>query len=156
MKKTIRLTESDLHRIIKESVRKVLKEEETKGGFVNIDGKNVEWREKSSDWGSDWTNHNAAASQSSIDNDYEYEGQLWDEENGHGAYLVSKRFDENSDLLYNIEDEDTEELIFPQWFELPYGDNTPESWIDDQHIYVRINGKDYAANWLTGKFEPIK
>jgi hypothetical protein len=37
MKKTIRLTEGDLHKIIKESVKKILKEDYNKSHFYNLD-----------------------------------------------------------------------------------------------------------------------
>ena len=88
MKKIIRLTESDLHRIVKESVKRILKEEQ---------------------YGLDDWNHGMMASQNSVDLGYEYEGELWGSDGSH-AYLVT---DENGN--YNVEDED-ENLVFNNWF----------------------------------------
>ena len=132
MKKIIRITESDLHNIIKESVKKVLRE--------GIDG-----------YPEAGMPHYAMASQNSIDNGYEYEGELHSE--FKDGYIVSKYYEQLDDVLYNIEDDENDKLVFPEWFTFTKGENN--SWIDDDNFYATINGKNYIANWITGQLKPI-
>lgn len=51
MKRRVKITESDLHRIVKESVKRILKESENNGKkeIFTIDGFNVETEEDASD-----------------------------------------------------------------------------------------------------------
>jgi len=109
----IKLTESKLKKIINESISKILKE------FSD--------------------NHNSRVSQNSIDNDYEYEGELW-----HG-YLVYKLVDDRE--IYNIEDEDTETLISPEWFDkiIAYDQNYPR-------MLVMVNGQKRIFDYRLQKF----
>jgi hypothetical protein len=113
-KQLIRLTEGDLHRIIKETVNNILK----------------------------YHNHNSSASQNSIDQDYDYEGELWDEETGWHGYVVQRY----SDGKYNIEDEDTEQLVSKDWFDriLEYDQEYPR-------MAVLVNGKKGVFDYRTMK-----
>ena len=120
-KKLIRLTESDLHRIVKESVSRILKEQD-----------NYDW------------NHSMMGSQNSVDQGYEYEGELWSSDGSH-AYLVT---DENGN--YNVEDED-ENLVFNSWFSDIDFDNDN----DDVLIGV-VNGRRVVLNWVTGQIKPLR
>jgi hypothetical protein len=115
----IKLTESELKKIINESLSKILKE------FSD--------------------NHNSRVSQNSIDNDYEYEGELWDEETGWHGYLVYKLVDDRE--IYNIEDEDTETLISPEWFDeiIEYDQNYPR-------MLVMVNGQKRIFDYRLQKF----
>lgn len=110
-KKIIRLTEGDLHRIIKEAINNILE-----------------------------YNHNYNASQNSIEQDYDYEGELWDEETGWHGYIVQRY----SDGKYNIEDEDTEQLVSKVWFDriLEYDQEYPR-------MAVLVNGKKGIFDYRT-------
>ena len=126
----IKITENKLRQMIQESIANVLDE------LNNFD------------------NHNSQASQNSIDNNYDYEGELWDEETGWHGYLVS-RFknddDNNFEEEYNIEDEDTEKLVSPVWFDkiLEYDQNYPR-------MLVLINGKKAIFDYRHFSLKYIK
>lgn len=120
-KQTIKLTESKLRALIEETVKSTLKEY----------GENK------------WDNHNAAASQNSIEMRYDYEGELWDEETGWHGYLV-----QNEETgFYNIEDENTEELLSPEWFEdiIKYDQEYPR-------MMVLVNGQKRIFDYRLKKF----
>ena len=144
-KQVIRLTEGDLHRIIKESVKRILKEEE------------YPWVEKGC--GMEGL---MRASQNSIDQDYEYEGGCQAEDQDGTTYygfVVSKdlspddgKFYGREHEVYNIENDD-ENLVFPKWFKFTYGLDA-KSWLNDFEFYATIEGKNYIANWVTGQLKP--
>ena len=111
-----------------------------------------------------WTNHNWLASQNSIDQGYEYVGELHDENSGVGADVVSKnKYDDSDsmDMVYNIENEN-EELVFPVWFddfetwnEVPEKDKVLLK-DNDALIIGHYNGKRYLLNWVTGEIGNIE
>ena len=114
----VKLTESKLKKMISEAVKKALRE-------------------------NDFSNHNWLASQNSEDMGYDYEGELWDEETGWHGYLVQR----NEDGKYNIEDEDTEQLMSPEWFDkiIKYDQNYPR-------MLVLVNGQKKVFDYRQGKF----
>ena len=93
----------------------------------------------------DWTNHDFAASQNSIDQDYEYEGQV-NSSNPNGehsyAYVVTKFV--NGTEMYNFEDEQTEELIFQMWF------NKPQFMDENTFVAIGEDGVKYRGDWTSG------
>ena len=121
MKRKIYLNERQLHKIISESVKKVLRESV----------------------GSGWTNHNSQVSQNSIDDDYEYEGELHAQYND--GYVVTK------DGKYNVEN-DNEELVFPFWFD----DLGPGNTAKDEMLIGLVKGKKFLLNWVTGEYKEMR
>ena len=111
-----------------------------------------------------WLNHNCLASQRSIDQGYDYEGELHSENSGEDAYVVSKyKYDDSDsmDMVYNIENEN-EELVFPVWFDdFETWNEAPEKdkvllKVNDALIIGHYNGKRYLLNWVTGEIGNIE